>query len=71
MDELSSPMTPREFLQWASSNGLKPPEQLEVTVRAGRLPRNWKTRYRAMRRERDQLQAELDILADQLGDICI
>jgi hypothetical protein len=31
MEELSSPMTPREFLTWASSNGIKPPEQLEAT----------------------------------------
>ena len=42
MEELSSPMTPREFLTWASSNGLKAPEKLEATVRAGMPHRNWR-----------------------------
>lgn len=41
MDELSSPMSPRDFLAWASSNGLKPSDQLAVTVRAGKPHRNW------------------------------
>lgn len=68
MEELSSPMTPREFLSWASSNGLKPPGQLETTVRAGKPHRNWRTRYRAMRRERDQLLVEVEALQEQVTD---
>jgi hypothetical protein len=67
MDELSSPMTPREFLAWASSNGLKPPGQLEMTVRAGKPHRNWQTRYRAMRRERDRLLDEVEALNEQVA----
>ena len=68
MEELSSPMTPREFLTWASSNGLKPPGQLEATVRAGRPHRNWKTRYHDMRRQRNQLHAEVESLREQVAD---
>jgi hypothetical protein len=68
MEELSSPMTPREFLAWASSNGLKPPGQLETTVRAGKPHRNWRTRYRDMRHERDQLRAEVESLREQVAD---
>lgn len=68
MEELSSPMTPREFLTWASSNGIKPPEQLEATVRAGKPHRNWKTRYQAMRRERDSLLAEVEALNEKVAD---
>lgn len=68
MEELSSPMTPREFLTWASSNGIKPPEQLDATVRAGKPHRNWKTRYQAMRRERDSLLAEVEGLSEKVAD---
>jgi hypothetical protein len=68
MEELSSPMTPREFLAWASSNGLKPPGQLETTVRAGTPHRNWRIRYRAMRKERDRLLAEVEALNEQIAD---
>jgi hypothetical protein len=68
MEELASPMTPREFLAWASSNGLKPPERLEVTVRAGTPHRDWRKRYRAIRRERDRLLAEVEALKDQIAD---
>jgi hypothetical protein len=68
MEELSSPMTPREFLTWASSNGIKPPEPLEATVRAGKPHRNWKTRYQAMRRERDSLLAEVEALNEKVED---
>src|SRR5258708_24557513 len=67
-EELRSPMAPREFLTWASSNGIKHPEQLEATVRAGKPHRNWKTRYQAMRRERDRLISEVDSLTEQLRD---
>ncbi len=68
MDELSSPMTPREFLAWASSNGLKPPIQLETTVRAGKPHRNWRTRYRDMKKERDRLLIEVEELRQQVAD---
>ena len=68
MEELSTPMTPREFLTWASSNGIKPPEQLEATVRAGKPHRNWKIRYQAMRRERDRLKTEVEALNEQVAD---
>jgi hypothetical protein len=68
MEELSSPMTPGEFLTWASSNGLKPPGQLEATVRAGKPHRNWRTRYQAMRGERDQLRAEVESLKELVAD---
>ncbi len=68
MEELSSPMTPREFLAWASSNGIKPPEKLEATVRTGKPHRNWKTRYQSMRRERDRLLAEVEALNEQVSD---
>lgn len=61
-------MTPREFLTWATSNGIKPPERLEATVRAGKRHRNWKTRYQAMRRERDKLLADVEALSEQVAD---
>ncbi|QDM16061.1 hypothetical protein FNL56_09340 [Tardiphaga sp. vice304] len=62
MDELESPMVPRDFIAWAVSNGLKPSEQLVLPVRAGKPHRNWRTRYSDMRKERDVLRAELDDL---------
>jgi hypothetical protein len=61
-------MTPREFLTWASSNGIKSPEKLEATVRTGKPHRNWKTRYHSMRRERDRLLAEVEALNEQVSD---
>jgi hypothetical protein len=68
MEELECPMTPREFLAWASSNGIKPPGQLEATVRAGKPHRNWRTRYRAIRKERDQLRDEVEGLREEIAD---
>jgi hypothetical protein len=68
MEELDSPMTPREFLAWASSNGIKPPDQLEATVRAGKPHRNWRTRYRDVRKERDQLRLEVKALKGMIAD---
>lgn len=68
MDELSSPTAPRDFLQWAFSNGMRFPEKLELPVRAGKPHRNWKKRYNKMKRERDQLQRHNEELAQQVQD---
>ena len=68
MKELESPMAPRDLLKWAASNGLKPPEELGVTVRAGKPYRNWRKRYDKMRIERDALREERDDLAEQIND---
>jgi hypothetical protein len=43
MEELDCPMIPKDFLTWASSNGIKPPGQLEATVRAGNHREPWRT----------------------------
>jgi hypothetical protein len=60
MDELSSPMSPREFLQWATSNGLRPSEQLTASVKSGKPLRNWRAKYFNMKRQRDDLRTELE-----------
>ena len=68
MDELSSPMFPRDFLTWARSNRLKPPQALENAVQSGKPQRNWRSRYSKMRRNRDQLLAQLEEMKAQHGE---
>jgi hypothetical protein len=60
MEELSSPMSPREFIQWAVSNGLTPSEQLKASVKSGKPLRNWRTKYFDMKRQRDELTKKLE-----------
>jgi hypothetical protein len=59
MDELSSPMSPRDFIQWAASNKLTKSEQLEASLKSGKPLRNWRTKYFNMKRQRDELTKKL------------
>ena len=68
MEELDCPMIPKDFLTWASSNGIKPPSQLEATVRAGKRHRNWSTRYSAEKKQRVQLSLEIKALKEEIAD---
>jgi hypothetical protein len=68
MDELDSPMVPRDFLTWAVSNGIKPPKKLIALVRAGKPHRNWRSRYFAMKRERDKSVHDFEVLSDQTSN---
>jgi len=60
MKVLEFPESPREFVQWATSNRLEASEQLKSSVRSGKRLRNWKLRYREVKKERDQLLKQLE-----------
>jgi hypothetical protein len=60
MDLLSSPMSPREFLQWAMSNNIPRNEKLEGIVTSTKRLSDWRKRYFRMKRRRDQLAEELE-----------
>ncbi|MFK4616744.1 hypothetical protein [Bradyrhizobium diazoefficiens] len=68
MEELEPLTVPRDLLAWASSNGIKPSVELTTKVRAGKPHRNWRTRYKAIREERDKLVLELEALKAELSD---
>ena len=56
MDQLSSLTPPREFLEWAVSNGLSPSDQLTGSVIVGPKTKNWKKKYFAMKRKKEALE---------------
>ena len=66
MEKLSDPEVPRVLLEWAENNKIDTPPMLVEKMRAVVDVRNWRRRYSAMKKERDELRAERDALAEEL-----
>jgi hypothetical protein len=45
MGELDSPARPRDFLEWAASNGLEVPDALLAALGENKVLTNWRRRY--------------------------
>ena len=58
MDQLDSPIIPRAFLEWASSNEIPIPKPLLDAVAKGKPLRNWKKRAQSYRRRLGTLESK-------------
>ena len=68
MDAISSPLSPREAVEWARSNGINVADALKDSVRGTRGLKNWRTRYLQMRRKKANLENEIEQLKSQLKE---
>ena len=55
-----SPAKPEHILEWAISNDLNVSEALAQSVQGGAELTNWKAKYFAMKRLRDELAAQMN-----------
>lgn len=67
MDELSTPSSPEDMLEWAKRNNVEVPEQVIESVRPRPPFRSWRARFRSMRKQRNRLAEERDDLREQLA----
>jgi hypothetical protein len=69
MAELSNPERPRDVIDWAKTNTLTVPVELEERVLRGEKAPNWRARYRSMKKQRNNLRVEREQIAAELERI--